>query len=61
MLEDVDGDNRYDYEGVVVCENEVGKKWKKIREIVRDVLGYRIRKSRGWISFESWKGIEERK
>lgn len=60
-LEDADGDNRHDYEGAVVRENEVGKKWKKIRETARDVLGYRTRKSRGWISPESWKGIEERK
>ena len=65
-LEDAEGENlRYDDEGTVVGENEVEEKWKKIRgsycETARDVLGYRARKSKGWISPESWKDIEERK
>ena len=64
-LEDADGENRYDDEGTVVGENKVEEKWKKIREsyceTARDVLGYRARKRKGWISPESWKGIEERK
>ena len=49
----------------MVGENKVEEKWKKIREsyceTARDVLGYRARKRKGWISPESWKGIEERK
>ena len=66
-LEDADSENRYDGEGVTVVarENEVQEKWKKIIEsyceTARDVLGYRARKSKGWISPDSWKGIEERK
>ena len=48
-----------------VGKTVVEEKWKKIREsyceTARDVLGYRARKSKGWIRAESWKGIEERK
>lgn len=58
-LEDADGDNRHDYEGAVVRENEVGKKWKKIRETARDVLGYRTRKSSGWISPRAGKALKK--
>lgn len=64
-LEDGDGEIRHEDEGAVVHESEVEEKWKKIREsyceTAKDVLGYRARKTKGWISSESWKAIEERK
>ena len=57
--------NRQEDEGEVARENEVEKKWKKIKdtycETAKEVLGYRTRKNKSWISPESWKGIEERK
>ena len=62
-IEDDEEGNRH--EDVVAHENEVERKCKKIRdtycETVRDVLGYRARKGKSWISSENWKGIEERK
>ena len=65
MVEDDCDENRQEDEGEVVHKNEVEKKWKKIKatycETAKDVLGYRTRKNKSWISPESWKGVEERK
>ena len=62
-LEDEDGENRHKDEGTAVHENVVEEKWKKIGEsyceTARDVLGYRTRKSRGWISPESRKVLKK--
>ena len=52
-------ENRHEDEGEVAHENEVEKKWKKIKETygktAKDVLGFRKRKSK------SWKEVEERR
>ena len=65
MIEDDCDENRQEDEGEVARENEVEKKWKKIKdtycETAKDELGYRARKNKSWISPESWKGVEERK
>ena len=67
MVEDDCDKNRLEDEGEVARENEVEKKWKKIKatycETAKDVLGYRTKKNKNnsWISPESWKGVEERK
>ena len=65
VIEDDSDENRQEDEGEVARENEVEKKWKKIKhtycETAEDVLGYRTRKKKSWISPECWKGIEERK
>ena len=65
MVEDDCDENRQEDEGEVVRKNEAEKKWKKIKatycETAKDVLEYRTRKNKSWISPESWKGVEERK
>ena len=65
VIEDDCDENRQEDEGEVARENEVEKKWKEIKDTycktAKDVLGYRTRKNKSWISPESWKGIEERK
>ena len=65
VIEDDGDENRQEDEGEVARENVVEKKWKKIKdtycETAKDVLGYRTRKNKSWISPESWKGVEERK
>ena len=64
VVEDDCDENRLEDEGEVARENEVEKKWKKIKatycETAKDVLGCRTRKNKSWISPESWKGVEER-
>ena len=65
VMEDDCDKNRQEDEGEVARENEVEKKWEKIKdtycETAKDALGHRTRKNKSWISPESWKGIEERK
>ena len=65
VIEDDGDENRQEDEGEVARENVVEKKWKKIKdtycETAKDVLGYRTRKNKSWISPESWKGVGERK
>ena len=65
VIEDDSDENRQEDEGKIACDNEVEKKWKKIKdtycETAKDVLGYGTRKNKSWISPESWKGVEERK
>ena len=50
MIEDDCDENRLEDEGEVARENEVEKKWKKIKdtycETAKDVLGYRTRKNK---------------
>lgn len=57
LLEDKCDENRQEDEGEVAHDNEVEKKWKKIRktfcETAKDVLGYRTRKSKSCIIPES--------
>ena len=56
-LEDEDDENRQEDKGEVAHENEVEKEWKKITETycetAKDVLGFRKRKSKSWISPKS--------
>ena len=64
-MEDEDDENRQEDKGEVAHENEVEKEWKKITETycetAKDVLGFRKRKSKSWISPKSWKEVEERR
>ena len=49
----------------VVLEHNVESKWTGIKdafcETAKEVLGYRTKKGKSWISSDSWKGNEERR
>ena len=50
-------------EGEVAGDNEVEKKWKKIKdtycETAKDVLGYRTRKNKSWISQKAGRELKK--
>ena len=50
-------------ESMVVLESKVEIKWTGIKnafcETAKEVLGYRTKRGKSWISSDSWKGIEE--